>query len=436
MAPTNSGAPPAPRVALFVTGGIAAYKACEVLRGLQKEGCDVRVAMTKSATRLVAPQTFEALSGHHVTLDLFADPDSAIPHIELAEWAEMSLVCPATANVIAKMALGIAEDAVSTTLLACEGPFVVAPAMNSHMWTNPATQANVELLHDRGVIFVGPDSGRLACGDIGEGKLAPVEQVVAATLFRLRAGGDLAGRHVVITAGPTHEAIDPVRYLSNASSGKMGYAIAAAAAAHGAHVTLVSGPVSLSVPAGVGIVRVTSADEMLEATRDAFSCADAAILAAAVCDYRPAKTADHKLKKTSERLDGLELVENEDILAEISRERGERIVIGFAAETSDVIERARQKLARKGCDLIVANDVSREDSTFGSDTDRVAFVSLHHVEQLDCLPKSAVAEAIIGKLVQLLNHDESDKSVYDDVLDKTVVASKRSTLPDDDDTAC
>ena len=418
MAPTNSGAPPAPRVALFVTGGIAAYKACEVLRGLQKEGCDVRVAMTKSATRLVAPQTFEALSGHHVTLDLFADPDSAIPHIELAEWAEMSLVCPATANVIAKMALGIADDAVSTTLLACEGPFVVAPAMNSHMWTNPATQANVELLHDRGVIFVGPDSGRLACGDIGEGKLAPVEQVVAATLFRLRAGGDLAGRHVVITAGPTHEAIDPVRYLSNASSGKMGYAIAAAAAAHGAHVTLVSGPVSLSVPAGVGIVRVTSADEMLEATRDAFSCADAAILAAAVCDYPPAKTADHKL------------------LAEISRERGERIVIGFAAETSDVIERARQKLARKGCDLIVANDVSREDSTFGSDTDRVAFVSLHHVEQLDCLPKSAVAEAIIGKLVQLLNHDESDKSSYDDVLDKTVVASKRATLPDDDDTAC
>ena len=405
--PSSTTAPArAKRVALFVTGGIAAYKACEVLRGLQKQGCEVRVCMSASATKLVGPRTFEALSGHRVTLDLFEDETSPIPHIELAEWADLALVCPATANVMAKMAHGLADDVVSTTLLACPAPKLVAPAMNVHMWESLATQANVETLRQQGILFVGPVVGRLACGDVGTGKLAEVEQVVAAAMFRLRAAGDLTGKHIVVTAGPTHEAIDPVRYLSNASSGKMGYAIAEAAAAHGAHVTLISGPVSLPVPTGVGIVRVTTAAEMLDATKDAFELADAAILAAAVSDYRPATEADHKLKKATEPLDEVKLVENDDILATLSKNRGERIVIGFAAETGNVIERARQKLARKGCDLIVANDVSRADSSFGSDTDTCALVSPHGVEQLDTMPKTEVAEVIIRKLATMLGCGE------------------------------
>ena len=403
MAGTNQ----APRVALFVTGGIAAYKACEVLRGLQKGGCDVRVCMSANATKLVGPTTFEALSGHHVTLGIFGDGETPIPHIELSEWADLALVCPATANVIAKMAAGIADDAVSTTLVACSCPVVVAPAMNVHMWQNPATQANVKTLVSRGVQVVGPATGRLACGDVGAGKLEDVNVIVAAALARVRAHGSLAGKRVVITAGPTHEPIDPVRYLSNASSGKMGYALAQAAAAHGAEVTLVSGPVSQPKPTGVKLVGVTTAAEMLAATQEAFESADAAILAAAVSDYRPAKSSDHKLKKAAEPLEALELVENEDILATISATRGGRVVIGFAAETNDVIENARKKLKRKGCDLIVANDVSRADSTFGADTDLVTLVGNKYEEELPLMSKPEVAEAIIERLVTMLGTEST-----------------------------
>ena len=403
MAGTNQ----APRVALFVTGGIAAYKACEVLRGLQKGGCDVRVCMSANATKLVGPTTFEALSGHHVTLGIFGDGETPIPHIELSEWADLALVCPATANVIAKMAAGIADDAVSTTLVACSCPVVVAPAMNVHMWQNPATQANVKTLVSRGVQVVGPATGRLACGDVGAGKLEDVNVIVAAALARVRAHGSLAGKRVVITAGPTHEPIDPVRYLSNASSGKMGYALAQAAAAHGAEVTLVSGPVSQPKPTGVKLVGVTTAAEMLAATQEAFESADAAILAAAVSDYRPAKSSDHKLKKAAEPLEALELVENEDILATISANRGGRVVIGFAAETNDVIDNARKKLERKGCDLIVANDVSRADSTFGADTDLVTLVGDKYEEELPLMSKPEVAEAIIERLVTMLGTEST-----------------------------
>lgn len=403
MAGTNQ----APRVALFVTGGIAAYKACEVLRGLQKGGCDVRVCMSANATKLVGPTTFEALSGHHVTLGIFGDGETPIPHIELSEWADLALVCPATANVIAKMAAGIADDAVSTTLVACSCPVVVAPAMNVHMWQNPATQANVKTLVSRGVQVVGPATGRLACGDVGAGKLEDVNVIVAAALARVRAHGSLAGKRVVITAGPTHEPIDPVRYLSNASSGKMGYALAQAAAAHGAEVTLVSGPVSQPKPTGVKLVGVTTAAEMLAATQEAFESADAAILAAAVSDYRPAKSSDHKLKKAAEPLEALELVENEDILATISAARGGRVVIGFAAETNDVIDNARKKLEHKGCDLIVANDVSRADSTFGADTDLVTLVGDKYEEELPLMSKPEVAEAIIERLVTMLGTEST-----------------------------
>ena len=391
-----------PRVLLAVCGGIAAYKACEVLRGLQKAGCEVRVTMTADAERFVGTVTFEALSGAPVATSLYDYPGSPIPHIELAEWADLAVVVPATGNVMAKMACGIADDCLSTTLLACACPVLVAPGMNVHMWQNPATQANLETLRARGVSFVGPDCGRLACGDVGEGKLASVEEIVAAALALL--GGedgcekDLAGVRLLIDAGPTHEAIDPVRYIANASTGKMGYAIAEAAVRRGAEVTLVSGPTALATPVGVRRVDVVSAAEMHDAMLAEFEGADVAICCAAVADYTPAHPAGHKLKKGVERLDSIELVQTADILAGLCAVKGGRVVVGFAAETNDLIAHAQEKLERKGADLIVANDVSRPESTFGADTNRVALVSADGVEQLDTMPLPAVADALLSKL--------------------------------------
>lgn len=392
-----------PRVLLGVTGCIAAYKACEVLRGLQKAGCDVRVVMSPEACEFVGETTFRALSGHPVLTSLFDFDDTPIPHISLTEWADVVLVCPCTGNVMAKMAAGIADDALTSTLLAADSPVLVAPAMNVRMWDNPATQSNRELLESRGVGLVMPVSGRLACGSVGEGKLADVDEIVSATLETLGVSQDLAGREVLVTAGPTHEAIDPVRFLSNASSGKMGYAIAAAARRHGASVTLVSGPVSLKAPEGVSLVPVTSAAQMHDAALKAFETCDAAICAAAVADYTPASTADHKLKKSEEHLSSIELVETADILRDLSSVKGERIVIGFAAETSEATRRGREKLESKGCDLIVANDVSRADSTFGSDTDKVTLVSKTSSDELPCMTKDQVAERIVARLAQLLS---------------------------------
>lgn len=396
-------------VTLVVCGGIAAYKACEVMRGLQKAGCDVRVAMTQDATRFVGETTFRALSHHEVVTSLYGMHETAIPHVEGADFADLVLVVPATANVMAKMACGIADDAATATILAAHSDVLVAPAMNVNMWRNPATQANVSLLRGRGVRFVMPASGELACGYVGEGKLAPVEDIVAAALALLgKAEGAaekhaaLACRDVVVTAGPTHEAIDPVRYIANASTGKMGYAIAREAARRGAKVTLVSGPTALEAPEGVSRVDVVSAAQMHEAALAAFESADAAICAAAVADYTPKAPADHKLKKTAERLDAIELVETEDILRDLSARKGRRVVVGFAAETDDLLAHARQKLARKGCDLIVANDVSRADSTFGSDTDRVAFVYPDRVEQMETLPLERVAAELLDRLGALL----------------------------------
>ena len=391
-----------PRVLLAVCGGIAAYKACEVLRGLQKAGCEVRVTMTADAERFVGAVTFEALSGVPVATSLYGNPGSAIPHIDLAEWADAAVVVPATANVMAKMACGIADDCLTTTLLACWGccPVLVAPGMNVHMWQSPATQANVAALRERGVRFAGPDSGRLACGDVGEGKLAPVDQIVAAALALL-APRDLAGLRVLVNAGPTHEAIDPVRYIANRSTGKMGFALAEAAARRGAEVTLVSGPCALATPAGVSRVDVESAAQMHDAMVAAFEDADAAICSAAVADYTPAAPADHKLKKSAEHLDAIALVETADILADLCARKGERVVVGFAAETNDLLAHASEKLARKGADLIVANDVSRPESTFGADTNRVALVSAGGVEQLETLPLADVADAILDRLAAL-----------------------------------
>ena len=382
------------RVLLAVCGGIAAYKACEVLRGLQKAGCEVRVTMTEDATRFVGAATFEALSGSPLATSLYDYPGSAIPHIELAEWADAAVVVPATANALAKMACGIADDCLTTTLLACACPVLVAPGMNVHMWRNAATQANVATLRERGVRFVGPDSGRLACGEVGEGKLAGVDEIVAAALALL-APRDLAGLRVLVDAGPTHEAIDPVRYIANRSTGKMGYAIAAAAVRRGAEVTLVSGPTSLATPAGVRRIDVESAAQMYDAMLTAFEGADVAICSAAVADYAPAVPADHKLKKSREHLDAIRLTETADILADLCAAKGGRVVVGFAAETDDLLAHARQKLERKGADLIVANDVSRPESTFGADTNRVTFVSAEGVEQLETMPLADVADAIL-----------------------------------------
>lgn len=392
-------------VLVAVCGGIAVYKACEVVRGLQKAGCDVRVTMTSDAARFVGPATFEALTKAPVAADLFSYPGSAIPHIELAEWADLALVVPATANVMAKMAAGIADDCLSTTLLACPCPVLVAPAMNVHMWRAAATQANLETLRSRGVRIVMPAEGRLACGDVGEGKLADVGVVVDAALTAL--GGrsrerDLEGVRLLVNAGPTHEAIDPVRFIANASTGKMGYAISAEAAARGAQVTLVSGPTALPAPAGVARVDVVSAAQMHDACLAAFERADAAVCTAAVADYTPLASADHKLKKSLEPLRAIELVETADILADLCARRGPRVVVGFAAETDDLLAHAREKLERKGASLIVANDVSRADSTFGADTSRIALVSPDGVEQHETMPLADVSRVICDRVRDLL----------------------------------
>lgn len=401
-----------PRVLLCVTGGIAVYKAVEVMRSLQKAGCDVRVCMTAEAERFVAPLTFEALCGHPVADDVFDDRESYIPHIDLAEWADVACVVPATANVVAKLAFGLADDMMSTTLLALPAgtPLLVAPAMNVHMWLNPATQHNVQTLRGRGVRLVMPVSGRLACGDVGQGKLASVDAIAQAVLFSLLSkerGSDLAGRRVLVTAGPTHEAIDPVRYIANESSGKMGFCLAAAAAARGAEVTLVTGPTTLGDPAGVEVVHVTSASQMHDTSVAAFQGADAAVCAAAVADYTPAKPADHKLKKAFEPMDRIDLEPTADILAEISASRGDRMVVGFAAETNDLAKNARAKLERKGCDLIVANLVGGPDSAFGSDTDQVSIVSAVGSDDLPRMPKPQVAHAIWDAVVRMWNQREA-----------------------------
>lgn len=401
----------APRVLLVVCGGIAAYKAVEVLRLLQHAGFEARVVSTQDGLRFVGAATWEGLVHHRVASDLYEWPESAIPHVDLANWADVVLVVPATGNIMAKMAAGIADDLASTTLLAVPRttPVVVAPAMNVHMWQAPATQANVATLVERGVRMAMPVTGLLACDDVGEGKLADIHDIARVVMdarAQVAQEGTLAGRHVLVTAGPTHEAIDPVRYIANASSGKMGYAIAAEVARRGARVTLVSGPTALAAPQGVERVDVVSASQMYDAAVAAFEDADVAICAAAVADYMPAHPADHKLKKAHERLDSIQLVETKDILAHLGATKcaGDRcrVVVGFAAETHELMTHARAKLERKGCDLIVANDVSRSDSGFGTDTNRVTFLAPDGVEHLPTLTKREVAERIIDKVESLL----------------------------------
>lgn len=398
-----------------VTGCIAAYKSCEIVRLLQKAGVRVKVLMSEHATHFVGPTTFRALTHETVAAGLFDDPQDPIHHISLAQEPDVVLVAPATANVMAKMAHGIADDLLSTTLLATNRPIVIAPAMNTGMWEAAATQENLSTLIARGCEIVQPACGRLACGDVGSGKLASVEDIAQRTLEVLGrtiagdASGNLAqecagllqGKHVVVTAGGTQEAIDPVRYIGNRSSGKFGYAIASAALAMGARVVLVSGPTNLPCPDGVHRIDVVSADDMFQAVDAAFDGADILVCAAAVADYTPVHKADHKLKKANERLDCIELVETRDILASMSARKGDRVVVGFAAETDNLIEYASSKLASKGCDAIVANDVSRHDSTFGSDTDKVTWITADGAEELPCMPKNEAAFEILRRAALL-----------------------------------
>jgi phosphopantothenoylcysteine decarboxylase/phosphopantothenate--cysteine ligase len=395
------------RITLGVTGGVAAYKAAELLRRLQQENFAVQVVMTRGAREFVTPLTFAALSGQKVITDLFADSggeanlESAIEHIAVAQRTDLLLVAPATADILAKFARGIADDFLTTLYLASTAPVILAPAMNVNMWNHEATQANVKLLRDRGVTIVSPDEGYLACGMVGAGRLAGQEEILAAVRSVLHTHRDLAGASILITAGPTCEDLDPVRYLTNRSSGKMGYAVAEAAAQRGAKVTLVSGPTALETPEGVARIDVRSAAEMRAAVIARFPECSIAILAAAVADYRPAVHAREKIKRGRESIT-VELEPTSDILATVAREKAHRLVVGFAAETDHVAENARKKLAAKNADLIVANDVTAEGAGFDVDTNIVTLFAADGRDlALPKLPKAEVAQRILDEIVRL-----------------------------------
>ncbi len=393
------------RILLAITGGIAAYKAPELLRALRKAGHEVRCALTSEAERFVSPLVLQSLSGRSVRRDLFdAGEEGEIDHIGLADWAELILVAPATANLMAKMAHGLADDLVSTVLLATQAPVLLAPAMNVNMWSHPAPQTNLAILRSRGIDFVGPEAGELACGWEGLGRMSDPGTIVAAAQARLTPKS-LAGERVLVTAGGTAESIDRVRTITNRSSGKMGFAIASEAARRGAEVVLVAGAASLPTPFGVRRIDVGSALEMRDAVLAELEAASIVIKAAAVADFRPQTAADRKLKKEDLPESGslqLELVQNPDILAEICRNKGSRIVVGFAAESHDVVAAAQRKLARKGCDLIVANDISRTDSGFEVDRNAVLFVwPDRQVEELPLLEKSGVAAQLLDRIEKL-----------------------------------
>ena len=369
------------KVALGISGGIAAYKAAEVLRGLQRAGCIVRVAMTKRACEFIQPLTFRALSGSHVIVDDYApDNPDPIAHITYSQTVDLFLIAPATANIISKLANGIADDFLTSTYLACTAPVLIAPAMNTSMWHHPATQRNLERLRADGVFVIEPDEGEMACGSIGPGRLSEPERIVAAALDILEKSQkararDLSGEHLLITVGATREAIDPVRFLSNNSSGRMGFAIAEAARQRGADVTLIAGTTNTPPPHNLEIIRANSAEEMHAAVMTNLAEASIFIGAAAVADYRPVRRSPEKIKKTESSL-SLELEPTTDILRAVANARQDGLlVIGFAAETENVIQNARKKLSTKNLDAIVANDVSRDGAGFDSVTNEVTIIS-------------------------------------------------------------
>lgn len=394
------------KVALGVSGGIAAYKAAEIVRLLQERGIRVQVVMTEAAQEFIQPLTFAALSGEQVITAMFSEAgdqrpniDSAIEHIAVAQSIDALLVAPATADVIAKFALGLANDFLTTLYLATTAPVVLAPAMNVNMWNHPATQANLEILRKRGVRVVEPGQGYLACGMTGPGRLAENEAIVAAAMEALGASQELAGETVLITAGPTREKIDPVRYLTNRSSGRMGYALAEAALRRGARALLISGPTSLTPPGAAEVTLVQSAEEMRAAVLRLLPQATIVIKTAAVSDYRPKHAAEQKIKRKGAL--ALELEPTADILGEIVRRKDSQIMIGFAAETENVLENARQKLASKSLDAIVVNDVSREGVGFDSDRNAVTIITRDDVIEVPETTKWEVAQRVLDVVVRL-----------------------------------
>ena len=392
-----------PCVVLGVTGGIAVYKACELLRLLQKRGIDVFVVMTQNACRFVAPLTFETLSGHPVAVDTFDRPQTwEVEHIALAKRADLFLIAPATANIMGKMACGIADDMLSTTVMATRAPVLVAPAMNTGMWENAAVQQNVKTLRARGVEIVAPVSGHLACGDSGAGKLEDVAVIAERACELLFAKKDMEGLRVMVTAGPSREALDPVRYISNRSSGKMGYAIAQAAQKRGAEVTLLSGPVAIEVPQGVKLVPFTTTQELLDRASELAQEQDLLIQAAAPADYRAKEIAPQKIKKQGGEPMTFTLVENPDVAATLGKaKRSGQVFVGFAAETNDVLAHARDKLARKNLDMIVANDVTRPGAGFDVDTNIVTLITKDGQEALPMMSKAEVAQRILDRALAL-----------------------------------
>ncbi|HVP55849.1 MAG TPA: bifunctional phosphopantothenoylcysteine decarboxylase/phosphopantothenate--cysteine ligase CoaBC [Candidatus Eisenbacteria bacterium] len=393
------------KVALGVSGGIAAYKAAEIVRLLQDRGIRVQVIMTQAAQEFVRPLTFAALSGEKVITDMFAagdaEPniDSAVEHIAVAQAIDTLLVAPATADVLAKFAHGIATDFLTTLYLATTAPVVVAPAMNVNMWNHSATQENLQTLRKRGVRVVEPGSGYLVCGMTGPGRLAENEAIVAAVMEALGASQELAGETVLITAGPTREKIDPVRYLTNRSSGRMGYALAEAALRRGARVLLVSGPTAIAAPEEAEITHVESAEEMRQAVLKLLPQATIVIKTAAVADYRPKVSAAHKIKRSGPMT--IELEPTADILAEVARLKQSQIIVGFAAETQNVLENARKKLASKSLDAIVVNDVSREGVGFDSDRNAVTIITKDEVVEVPETTKWDVAQRVLDQVVRL-----------------------------------
>ena len=392
-------------VVLGVTGGIAAYKACELLRLLQKQGIDVYVVMTKHACQFVAPLTFETLSGHPVAVDTFERPATwEVEHIALAKRADLFLIAPATANIIGKMACGIADDMLSTTVMATKAPVMIAPAMNTGMWESAAVQQNIRTLADRGVHVVTPATGHLACGDSGAGKLEDVSVIAQRALDVLTAKKDLAGLSVMVTAGPTREALDPVRYISNRSSGKMGYAIARAAQLRGADVTLLTGPVSIEPPKGVRVVPFMTTRDLLDAASSLADQQDILIQAAAPADYRAKEIAPQKIKKQGGADMVIELTENPDVAATLGgKKRAGQTFVGFAAETNDVLAHAQGKLQKKNLDMIVANDVTLPGAGFDVNTNIVTLITKEESISLPMLSKDEVAHRILDQVLALRN---------------------------------
>jgi len=390
-------------VVVGVCGGIAAYKVADVVSRLIKLGAEVNVIMTKNAQDFVAPLTFQSLSQNYVVTDMFDEPKTwEVEHIALAKKADIFLIAPATANVVGKMVNGIADDMLTTTVMATQGKVIIAPAMNTNMYLNPIVQRNIERLKADGYLFVDPESGRLACDDIGIGKLAKPETIVEAVLNASIHSADLKGKKVLITAGPTQESIDPVRYITNHSTGKMGYAIAEMAQKRGAKVILVSGKTNIEVPRGVALVPVRSSEDMYNAVMANFENCDVIIKAAAVADYRPTDISETKVKKKDDDL-VIKLTRSKDIALELGKVKGDRILVGFAAETNSILENAQGKIEKKNLDLIVANDVTAKGAGFGSDTNIVTLIDKNgHRDHLDKMTKRQVADKIIDKILTLL----------------------------------